>query len=391
MSSKGTRTRPVDRRRRIVFVLPVLAPYHILRFQDLGKYPDLDIHVILECDRFDERPGWVARDIEGCHVHVLRSPRTTKQVRDPKSGYLNAYTKAYPLGLSPVLFRLRPDAVIVCNPTQYLLALPARWLTGFRFGLVLEDTPWSESKKSRIVLFIRKILYKNADFVFCFSADARVYLDSLKSHARAYQSSWSINPDWLDAPRTDIGNDGGMSQGKAPRFLFVGALIDRKGVMPMLMAWHLFIQRGGTGSLTLVGDGPLRTDIDYYCRTQALDSVHLRGNIPYDKVRDYYLSCDAFILPTMEDLYALVVTEAMAFGLPIMLSIYSGGRELVKPGENGVIFDPAEVEEIVEAFQAMPTEKERLAEMGRRSREIIAEYTHEKVMGRMHDDIVAEL
>jgi glycosyltransferase involved in cell wall biosynthesis len=72
-----------------------------------------------------------------------------------------------------------------------------------------------------------------------------------------------------------------------------------------------------------------------------------------------------------------VVNEAMASGLPVLVSSQSGcSEDLVRPAENGFTFDAAVPEELTERLCAVGRlERTELAEMGRRSREIIAEYS----------------
>lgn len=373
----------------VAFVLPVLAPYHVPRFRCLAEFGDFDVHVLLERREFPSRPGWIAKEILGCTVTVLRSLLTSKRRRD-QDLQTNEVDKAYPWSLPLELVRLKPDIVLVCNPTQFVFAAAVRFIVRFRLGLIMEDTLVSESRKPQWVQFGRRVLYRRADFAFCYSRDAQDYLAAIANSLRLYRASWSIDPEWLEAKRckNERRSVGNVS---VVRFLFVGALVERKGVMPMLEGWKRFIETGGDGELVLVGDGPLRGDVEKFIADGYLSSVRLVGSLPYQSVRDHYLSSDVFILPTMQDLFSLVVTEAMAFGLPVITTIFNGACELVVPGENGLIIDPTSYDDIVRAFSEMSSQRLRLPEMGNRSRSIIAHYTHDKVMSRIQESLHAEL
>jgi UDP-glucose:(heptosyl)LPS alpha-1,3-glucosyltransferase len=93
----------------------------------------------------------------------------------------------------------------------------------------------------------------------------------------------------------------------------------------------------------------------------------------------------------MEDLFGLVTTEAMAFGLPVITSIYSGGREFIQEGHNGYVCDPADIDSIVDSLRKISAKPEMLRQMGENSRELISDCTHERVMQRMGADLIQEL
>ena len=83
-------------------------------------------------------------------------------------------------------------------------------------------------------------------------------------------------------------------------------------------------------------------------------------------------------MPTLEDNWSLVVSEAMACGLPILCSCYNGCYpELIEPGGNGWIFDPLDETDTYSALHRCVVNRSRLPQMGVRSQEIVAKYTPE--------------
>ena len=368
---------------RVVFVQPVLAPYAIPRYRILAKSEGLDIHLILEAHSFPERPGWTPRKIKNCNIHIARSILKKKTVYNKVLNYSETYTKAIPYGISFLLFNISPSMVIFCNPTQMLCSLPYLLKKKCKVGLIMEDTPLSQSHKLVLVAMIRKALYQRLDFVFCFSNDAVSYFNSLHLKARIYRSSWSIDSDWL---RWDLPNE--KNKNNKITFLFVGQLIHGKGVMPLLNAWQKFSQTDrDKKQLVLIGDGPLRETAEGFSRKTRINNVRFVGGIPYKQVEQYYSNSDVFILPTMGDLFSLVITEAMAFSLPVMTSIYNGAAELIRPGENGWVFDSQNVASILQALEDAWANRSKFADMGKISREIISGYTHETIMAQMRADL----
>src|SRR5207253_3162510 len=100
--------------------------------------------------------------------------------------------------------------------------------------------------------------------------------------------------------------------------------------------------------LVLLGDGPLKADI---CRLisdfRLHGQVHLRGFIQYRELPAYYALADAFVHASTTEQWGLVVNEAMATGLPVIVSNRCGCvPDLVAEGKNGFTFNPESVEEM---------------------------------------------
>jgi glycosyltransferase involved in cell wall biosynthesis len=375
---------------RLLFVQPVLAPYSIPRYRLLARCKGFQVRVALEAATFRERPGWQNAPIEGCDVEVLKAIRFTKQINVKDRHFTEKYTKTIPFGLILSIWRHRPDAVLVCNPTQLLLARLAALRCQLAVGLLLEDTLLSEMHKNFLVRWLRKMLYQTADFVFCYSRDAQNYMRHLGLKARSFRTSWSIDseiPEASDASSTGghhrrTGNDNEMV-----RFLYVGALTERKGVMLLLKAWLSFVRHVSDVELEFVGDGNLKNQMKAFCASCHLTNVKFRGYLPKPEVNQQYARSDVLILPTLQDLYSLVVPEAMAFGLPILTTIYNGARELVTNGKNGYIFNPLDHDEFLMVLRQTYLKRSQLNSMGRVSKRRIANYTHSKVVNKMCEDL----
>jgi glycosyltransferase involved in cell wall biosynthesis len=93
----------------------------------------------------------------------------------------------------------------------------------------------------------------------------------------------------------------------------------------------------------------------------------------------YYAFAGCFVLPSTREPWGLVVNEAMASGLPVIVSSRCGCVEdLVEPGGNGFLFDPAHDGELTDRMLTIAESSPRvIGKMGQRSREIIAGYTPE--------------
>lgn len=162
-------------------------------------------------------------------------------------------------------------------------------------------------------------------------------------------------------------------------FLFVGQLVDRKGIKELLAVWHKHISQYPDDNLLVIGKGILEHALK---EKYTSDSIHILGGINYDELYRYYALCDVFIMPTLEDNWCLVIPEAMACGKPVACSIYNGGHyELVQDGVNGYKFDPLEPDSIIRTLAKF--HQADLQSMGKKSIEIESDFTPDKAAQRI--------
>jgi 1,2-diacylglycerol 3-alpha-glucosyltransferase len=131
-------------------------------------------------------------------------------------------------------------------------------------------------------------------------------------------------------------------------FLYVGRLAEEKNISKLLAAYQGYRERGGTWSLVLVGGGPEETKLKEVAnRSEFRHDIHFEGLKTSGELAPYYAFASCFVLPSIREPWGLVVNEAMAAGLPVIVSTACGSAEdLVITGENGFVFDPHSVSEL---------------------------------------------
>lgn len=130
--------------------------------------------------------------------------------------------------------------------------------------------------------------------------------------------------------------------------------------------------------LVLLGDGPLRPVLSRLISDLQLHGhVHLPGFVQYRDLPAYYALADVFVHASTTEQWGLVVNEAMATGLPVIVSNRCGCvPDLVTESKNGFTFDPRSVKSLGKLMLDMwHFPKERLEEMRQESRRIIAGFT----------------
>jgi glycosyltransferase involved in cell wall biosynthesis len=149
---------------------------------------------------------------------------------------------------------------------------------------------------------------------------------------------------------------------RANVLLYVGQVIPRKGVELFLEnVCTISVDVLSTLSIVVIG-GQLDEKLKLRLEKQGLHLINI-GFVQPRNLAEYYGMADAFVFPTLEDEWGVVINEATAAGLPVLGSQFSGAvTDLVHNGENGYVFDPtnkAEVMRTIERFLRLsPAEKE---------------------------------
>ncbi len=164
-------------------------------------------------------------------------------------------------------------------------------------------------------------------------------------------------------------------------YLSSSRFVPKKNIAGLLRGYALHVARvPDCPDLVICGDGPLRESLVQLTRELKLDArVHFPGFVQYPELPRYYALAEAFILASTTEQWGLVVNEAAASALPLLVSSRCGSAaELVTEGENGFSFDPTTPQAIADAFAKLPADSAALARMGQRSRELVAEHSPRK-------------
>ena len=156
--------------------------------------------------------------------------------------------------------------------------------------------------------------------------------------------------------------------------LFVGKLIPRKRPQDLLYAAASLRERGHPIAVVLAGEGELRSHLESEIKRLNLKNVHLSGFKNQSELPKIYGISDIFALPSSIDNKPLVINEAMACGLPIIVSDGTGvwgDGDLVRDGENGFVYPCGDVGALRQAINRLVTEPGLRQQMAARSQEII--------------------
>ena len=141
----------------------------------------------------------------------------------------------------------------------------------------------------------------------------------------------------------------------ANNLLFVGSLVERKGLRELMTAALTIDRADPDWALHLVGAGPLEAELRSLVRAEGKDS-HFRfhGLRPPGDVAELLGLVDGFVLPTKREAWGLVINEAMACGVPVVASPHAGAtRDLIVDGVTGYVVEPTDVNRLSAAMSLL--------------------------------------
>jgi glycosyltransferase involved in cell wall biosynthesis len=174
-------------------------------------------------------------------------------------------------------------------------------------------------------------------------------------------------------------------------FLVSARFVDKKNLFNVVKAYARYRQliERTTGvepatapwDLVVLGDGPLKAGLRESVNELGLEKfISLPGFKQYDELPIFYGLAHAFIHASTTEQWGLVVNEAMASGLPVLVSNRCGcAQDLALDGANGFTFDPNNVEEMAQLMMRMGSlPAATLEAMGRESQKIVADWSPER-------------
>lgn len=352
--------------KRVAIITNVPSPYRVDFFYFLQThYKDYDFQIIYYCNDNMARQ-WKADEDRMLNSHFVPS----KTIRIKKR--FDDHFISFPVKVGKTLSDINPDVVVAMEYSPAILQA-MRWCKKHRVKYVswTDGTINSEKNIGKLQRMSRKYIFKRADvFIGSSSASQANQLSYGADKKHCHISLLTVDLDkYILPPKTEYSN----------RLICVGSLIERKGVDLLLKA--LAACENKAVELDLVGDGIEKDNLKAMARELGIeDRVHFLGFLPTEEVRRMYGEAGAFVLPTREDCFGLVLIEAMCASLPIISSKYSDGAfETVTEGVNGHIIDPYNAGEFAKAIDDMFADKNKCEQFGKASFDMKEKFRFENV------------
>jgi glycosyltransferase involved in cell wall biosynthesis len=352
-----------------------LGPYHRARLDAAGKKVDV---VAIEMASESAEYDWQAVEATG---HFRR----TTLFPDTKTQAVSA--RRMQERVAAVLEREGPDVVAIPGWSHFGALAALRWClqTGtpsvVMSASTAEDAPrvwWREWVKQRVVAHF--------DAGLVGGTRHRAYLSDLGMD----DTNIFLGYDAVDNAHFANGGKNARTEKTERRaqlqlpdryFLAICRFVAKKNLPRLIEAFSRY--RKSTAEpwdLVLLGDGPEHASVEHSIQGEGVEeAVHLPGFKQYEELPTYYGFAGAFVHASTREQWGLVVNEAMAAGLPVLVSDRCGcAPDLVEDGRNGFTFDPHDPSALAGLMARVAHGDVNRADMGAASQKIIEEWGPER-------------
>ncbi|GAB5537189.1 MAG: glycosyltransferase family 4 protein [Rubricoccaceae bacterium] len=345
--------------RRVCVLWADLRPYHIARLDALHR-------------------RLISEGVEGLALEVTAtSERTESFSFRHEALWTDAHYDTLPADalrqrVHHALDRHQPDAVAITSYSTPDARAALAWCRRHRkTAVMLFDSRREDAERSLWREAIKRALVTQFDAALVAGTPQREYAVELGIPGNAIFTPFDV-VDNVHYAQPSLG----VSPEQRRGFLVAARLAPVKNLDGLLEAYAQY--REATNDpwpLSIVGDGPDRAALEQ----AAPPGVAFAGHVGLDDMPSWYRQAGAFVLPSHKDTWGLVVNEAMASGLPVLVSTGAGcARDLVDEGVNGYRFSPDDPDELAKHLETLATSSPQARDqMGAASREIIAQYSPE--------------
>ena len=167
--------------------------------------------------------------------------------------------------------------------------------------------------------------------------------------------------------------------------IFVGRLSPEKGVNIIIQALSEVVKEINNIKLTIVGDGPRKAFLESEVEQYNLGNhIAFIGAVPEREVFDRMGECDMLVLSSFMEGIPMVLMEAMALELPVVAPRVAGIPELVIDNENGLLFDPANADQLSEKIIMLAKDSKLRIKLGKEGRKkVLNEYSINKAVEKL--------
>jgi glycosyltransferase involved in cell wall biosynthesis len=354
---------------RVAFVSPEPTPYRAPLLDRIAALPDVELTAIYAARTVASRRWSVAADHDAVYLSGVGVPWARAVLRHD-----------YPItpGILGALGDAQPDVVVISGWSTFASQAALVWcrLRRVPYVLVVEShdagpkAGWRRQVKTTAV----PPILRSAASVLVVGSLAResvIALGADPTRVRIFANtidvqSWVQRADALAARRSELRTAFGLAEEVV--VLGVARLAPEKSLDVLLRAASAAEVRP-----LIVGSGPERA----YLETIARNAI-FTGELSGDRVAEAYVAADIFALLSAHEPWGVVVNEAAASGLPLVLSDRVGAAaDLLVDGENGVLVPFGDVTGTADALRLLAVDPALRERYGARSRELVSAWGYE--------------
>jgi glycosyltransferase involved in cell wall biosynthesis len=369
---------------RVVLVSPEPTPYRAPLLDRIAARPEVDLFVVYAAQTVAGREWSVALG----HSHTVLDG-----VRLPLPRTLLAHDYTVDPAVWRVLGGRRPDVVVASGWSTFASQAAIAWARRHRVPYLVVAESHEQEPRAGWRRTVKRLVLPG---VLGSAAGVLVTGSLAREHAVAYGVdpgrialfANTVDVETLGArvaelrqQREDLRGRLGVASGEV-LVLSVARLAPEKGLDTLAEA----AQSVAAVRLAIAGEGPQRGTLE------SADGVILLGNLEGDALLSAYAAADIFALLSRREPWGVVVNEAAAAALPLVLSDRVGAaRDLLRPGENGELVPPEDAQAAAAAIERLAADAGLRERYGGRSRELAADWGYEPNVDRFANAVRAAL
>jgi glycosyltransferase involved in cell wall biosynthesis len=358
---------------KILYLTNIPAPYRVDFFNLLGKYCDLYV----------------------AYERANASNRNVKWTTKEKSNHNEILLKSLKIGNEssitfqtiPIIKKLKFDAIVVSGYSSPTALITMLYLITKKIPYILSVDGGFIRKESKIKYLFKKFFISRASLYLSTGKKTSEFLEyygAIEEKIKIYPFS-SIRGDEIQNSsyeRSLYKRKIGITEKKM--ILSVGQFIYRKGYDVLIKSCKNLDKDVG---IYIVGGSPTEEYMILKKELQ-LDNLHFVGFKSKDELNDYYKAADIFVLPTREDIWGLVINEALSYGLPTITTYNCiAGTELIINDENGYLINVNDENDLEEKIRKILENNDLSKKMRKNCLESIKSFTIENMAKVCYEEI----
>ncbi len=355
----------------VVLLWRSLGPYHVARAEAAGALlteHGLQTIAVELCDGEETRDWRIDRRPVSFQTHTL-APGVK----------LSPQTPSVTPRLIEFLNETHPALVAVAGYDRPEMRAALRWARRHNaVAVLMSETKYDDRPRPWWRTKLAALLVRQAQAALVSGSASAEYLVTLgMPREKIFRQYGAVDNDFFRARAEAVARDFDRFDAASDRcFVACSRLIEeRKNLLGLLEAYRRYRlqMEHDAWRLVVCGDGPDRNLLEAAIRDRAIDGVELVGFQQPEPLAEIYARAACFIHPAVNEAWGLVVNEAMAAGLPVLVSRRCGcAVDLVVEGENGFCFNPHDADELASLMRFIShAAPETLRSMGAASERLI--------------------
>lgn len=326
--------------KKVIILHNIISPIRVFLFNELNKYyknKGIEFKVFF-LSVGDKNRNWKTDFQINFDCEILDNFALRIAGKDLNTFFINPKIKE-------IIEKENPDKIISFGWDNWAAYVGAHWCKKNKktFTLWCGSTKYEKSwRRALLYPMVKYIINRSEEFI-AYGTRAKEYLISLGAKPEKIQIFYNTvdidyfkqkSENFSEKEKIKLKEKLGIETNKT--ILFSGQLIERKGIFELLKGFKNYQKNNRDTSLLIIGKGQEKGKMKELIKSQKIKNVVFADFIQYDDLYKYYAISDLLILPSQEEVWGLVVNEAMACGLPVITTQETGSSvDLIKEERSG--------------------------------------------------------